>query len=205
MFGVEEFEAWALDYEREAAEMEAEGGYPFGGRTQVLDLVVELAHAEKGAKVLDLGCGPGILLERLVDAGCEAYGIDSARQMLALAEQRVPAAHLALADLRDDVPAEWGSGFRAIISTYAIHHISDADKIALIKRLLALLEPGGAVLIGDVAFATEEDRLAARAAAGESWDDDEFYTVAEVLAAELPNVRFHAVTPWSGVVEIRAS
>ena len=204
MFGVDEFEAWALDYERDAARWEAEGGYPFGGRTPVLNLVVELAHVGKGAKMLDLGCGPGILLERLAQEGCEVFGVDSARQMLALAEQRVPSAHLAQADLREDIPAEWGSGFRAIISTYAIHHIADADKIALIERLLGLLEPGGAVLIGDVAFACEEDRLAARAAAGESWDDDEFYTVADVLAAKLPGVRFHAVTPWSGVVEIRA-
>ena len=108
MFDVEGFDSWALDYEREAAEMEAEGGYPFGGRTQVLDLVAELAHVGKGAKVLDLGCGPGILLERFAQAGCEVYGIDSSNQMLALAEKRVPAAHLALADLRDELPAEWG-------------------------------------------------------------------------------------------------
>jgi putative AdoMet-dependent methyltransferase len=205
MFDVEGFDSWALDYEREAAEMEAEGGYPFGGRTQVLDLVAELAHAGTGAKVLDLGCGPGILLERFAQAGCEVYGIDSSNQMLALAEKRVPAAHLALADLRDELPAEWGSGFAAIISTYAIHHIPDADKIALIRRLLGLLAPGGAFLIGDVAFADEADRLAARAEAGESWDDDEYYTVVDVLAAELPGVSFHKVTPWSGVVEVRAS
>lgn len=205
MFDVEGFDSWALDYEREAAEMEAEGGYPFGGRTQVLDLVAELAHAGTGAKVLDLGCGPGILLERFAQAGCEVYGIDSSNQMLALAEKRVPTAHLALADLRDELPAEWGSGFAAIISTYAIHHIPDADKIALIRRLLGLLAPGGAFLIGDVAFADEADRLAARAEAGESWDDDEYYTVADVLAAELPGVSFHKVTPWSGVVEVRVS
>ena len=205
MFDVEGFDSWALDYEREAAEMEAEGGYPFGGRTQVLDLVAVLAHAGTGAKVLDLGCGPGILLERFAQAGCEVYGIDSSNQMLALAEKRVPAAHLALADLRDELPAEWGSGFAAIISTYAIHHIPDADKIALIRRLLGLLAPGGAFLIGDVAFADEADRLAARAEAGESWDDDEYYTVTDVLAAELPGVSFHKVTPWSGVVEVRAS
>ena len=203
MYDVEQFEAWALDYERDAERWEAEGGYPFGGRSQVMDVVKELAHLEKGAKVLDLGCGPGILLEELAQAGCEVYGVDSARQMLALAEKRVPSAHLNLADLRDELPAEWGSGFRAIISTYAIHHIDDADKVVLIRRLLGLLEPSGAVLIGDVAFQNVADRDAARAVAGDSWDDDEFYCVADQLAAELPGVRFHAVTPWSGVVEIR--
>ena len=203
MYGVDEFEAWALNYESDAARWEAEGGYPFGGRTQVLDLVTELAHPEAGAKVLDLGCGPGILLERFASAGCEVYGVDSARQMLALAEQRVPAARLALADLRDELPAEWGCGFRAIICTYAIHHIDDAEKVELVGRLLELLEPGGAVLIGDVAFQSRDDRLAARDAAGEDWDDDEFYCVADELAEALPGVSFHRVTPWSGVVEVR--
>ena len=203
MYGVEQFEEWALDYERDAATWETAGGYPFGGRTQVLGLVMELARPAEGAKVLDLGCGPGILLERFADAGCEVYGVDSARQMLALAEQRVPSAHLNLADLRDPLPAEWGSGFTAIISTYAIHHIADAEKVALIRRLLGLLEPGGAVLIGDVAFQSRDDLLAARESAGESWDDDEFYCVSDELDDELPGVRFHAVTPWSGVLEIR--
>ena len=203
MYDVEQFEAWALDYERDAARWEVEGGYPFGGRTQMMGLVKELAHLGAGAKVLDLGCGPGILLGELAEAGCDVYGVDSARQMLALAEKRVPSAHLNLADLRDELPAEWGSGFTAIISTYAIHHIDDADKVALIRRLLGLLEPGGAVLIGDVAFQSAADRDAARTVAGDSWDDDEFYCVADQLAAELLGVRFHAVTPWSGVVEIR--
>lgn len=202
MFDVEQFEAWALDYERDAARWEAQGGYPFGGRTQVLDLVVELVRPEAGAKVLDLGCGPGILLERLADVGCEVYGVDSARQMLALAEQRVPAAHLALADIRDELPVEWGSGFRAIISTYAIHHIADADKVTLINKLLELLEPGCSVLIGDVAFQSADDRDAAREAAGDDWDDDELYCVADELARHLSGVTFHQVTPWSGVVEV---
>ena len=204
MYGVEEFEDWAIDYESDVARWEAAGGYPFGGRTQVMDLVRELARPEAGAKVLDLGCGPGILLEELADAGCEAYGVDSARQMLALAEMRVPTAHLNLADLRDEIPAEWGRGFRAIISTYAIHHIPDDEKVGLIGRLLGLFEPGGAVLIGDVAFATRADLLAAREVAGEDWDDEEFYCVADELAQALPGVTFHKVTDWSGVVEVRA-
>ena len=187
MYDVEQFEAWALDYERDAARWEAEGGYPFGGRTQMMGLVKELAHLETGAKVLDLGCGPGILLGELADAGCEVYGVDSARQMLALAEKRVPSAHLNLADLRDE-----------------LHHLTDERKIVLLKRLLPLLKEGGCLYIGDISFPTRAAMEACRAANAGSWDDDEIYCVADELAAELPGVRFHAVTPWSGVVEIRA-
>lgn len=203
MYDVDQFEGWAVNYEQDAARWEAAGGYPFGGRTQVLRKVLELAGTRRGDKVLDLGCGPGVLLEPFSRAGCEVYGVDSARQMLALAERRVPGVHLCLADIRDALPAEWGSGFRAITCTYAIHHISDEDKVELIGYLLGLLEPGGAVLVGDVAFATREDLCAARAEAGDEWDDEELYCVADELAESLPGLSFHKVTDWAGVVEVR--
>lgn len=204
MYDVDEFDSWALDYESDAARWEAEGGYPFGGRSEVLDLVLRLAGPAPGAKVLDLGCGPGVLLAPFAEAGCEVYGVDSSRQMLALAERRVPTAHLDLADIRDGLPEGWGSGFAAITCTYAIHHISDEDKVALVRRLLGLLEPGGAVLIGDVAFQGTFDLLAARDVAGDDWDEDEIYCVADRLAEEVPGVVFHKVNDWAGVVEVRA-
>ena len=84
MYGVEEFEDWAIDYESDVARWEAAGGYPFGGRTQVMDLVRELARPEAGAKVLDLGCGPGILLKELADSG----QIPSAEQLAEAASQQ---------------------------------------------------------------------------------------------------------------------
>lgn len=204
MFGVEQFDQWALDYEREALEIEAHGGYPFEGRLAVLDEVLKRACAAGSGKVCDLGCGPGILLERIADAGCKPYGVDSSAQMLALAEKRVASAKLSLADIREPLPEEWGSDFAAFTCTYAIHHIPDEDKVALIRSLLSRLVPGGAVLIGDVAFATVADREAARAAAGEDWDDDEFYSVAEVLAPELPGLSFTRISPVAGIIEVRA-
>lgn len=203
MYDVEQFDEWALNYEQDAARWEAAGTYPFGGRTRVLERVLELAAVRPGDKVLDLGCGPAVLLEPLARAGCEVYGVDSSRQMLALAERRVPKARLALADLRDELPAEWGSGFRAITCTYAIHHITDAEKAELLDRLACLLGPGGAVLVGDVAFATRDDLLAARASAGEDWDEEELYCVADELSRQVPGLVFHKVNDWAGVVEVR--
>ena len=203
MYDVEQFDEWALSYEQDAARWEASGTYPFGGRSQVLDKVLELACPAPGDKVLDLGCGPAVLLEPLSRAGCAVYGVDSSVQMLALAERKVPAAHLALADLRDDLPVEWGSGFSAIACTYAIHHISNDEKAELIRSLIGLLAPGGAVLVGDVAFQSRADLLAAREAAGDEWDEDETYCVADELALQVPGIIFHKVNDWAGVLEVR--
>ncbi|MBQ6492208.1 MAG: class I SAM-dependent methyltransferase [Atopobiaceae bacterium] len=204
MYDVEQFDEWALNYERDAAAWEAEGRYPFGCRSAVLEKVLELAEPRPGAKVMDLGCGPGVLLDPFAREGCEVYGVDSSRQMLALAERKVPRAHLSLADIRDLPPVGWGRDFSAITCTYAIHHLDDSEKVALIGRLLGLLAPGGAVLVGDVAFESREDLLAMRERVGDEWDDDEIYCVADELAGEIPGLTFHKVCDWAGVVEVRA-
>lgn len=39
--------------------------------------VVALLDPQPGERVLDLGCGDGVLTERLVLAGCSVVGIDS--------------------------------------------------------------------------------------------------------------------------------
>ena len=45
-----------------------------------------------GGTVVDLGCGSGILAERMVDAGFDVLGVDISPAMIELAQQRVPSA-----------------------------------------------------------------------------------------------------------------
>lgn len=49
----------------------------------------ELRPAGPRARVLDLGCGTGALLEFLRKAGFAARGIDASPEMIAIAEQRL--------------------------------------------------------------------------------------------------------------------
>lgn len=49
----------------------------------------ELRRFGPGARVLDLGCGTGALLERVREAGFEACGIDASPEMAAVAEKRL--------------------------------------------------------------------------------------------------------------------
>ncbi len=49
---------------------------------------LELAR-ETGPRVLDLGCGTGMLACRLAADGCEVAGVDPAKGMLHLARSRV--------------------------------------------------------------------------------------------------------------------
>ena len=47
--------------------------------------------------------------------------------------------------------------YDAIVSTYALHHLTDEAKITFIQQLLPLLNAGGKIFIGDIAFQTRED------------------------------------------------
>jgi SAM-dependent methyltransferase len=61
-----------------------------------------------GAKVLELGCGTGLLTHRLLELGCDVTGVDNSTDMLAHVSERVRRIHsdievLALADRFDIV------------------------------------------------------------------------------------------------------
>jgi 2-polyprenyl-3-methyl-5-hydroxy-6-metoxy-1,4-benzoquinol methylase len=71
----------ATDYAANAGFVPALGG-------PVLDLLSPSA----GERILDLGCGDGILTAKIVDAGAEVLGVDASEDMIAAAKAR--GAHL---------------------------------------------------------------------------------------------------------------
>jgi putative AdoMet-dependent methyltransferase len=90
----------------------------------------------------------------------------------------MPDADLFQWDFTHGVPSVLeGCGFDFIVSTYAMHHLSDEAKIDFISDLLRLLNPEGVMLIEDVAFRTREELTACRKEYGDRWDSDEHYFV----------------------------
>ena len=51
--------------------------------------VVELLAPEPGEHILDLGCGDGVLTERIAAAGATVVAVDAAPDMVAAAQARV--------------------------------------------------------------------------------------------------------------------
>lgn len=98
-------------------------------------------------RALDLGCGDGRLLGLVLDARpetTEAIGVDSSPPMLDLArahfadDTRVT---IAEGDLRQTIT---GLGtFDAIVSGFAIHHLSHERKRSLFQEIAEMLRPGG--------------------------------------------------------------
>jgi putative AdoMet-dependent methyltransferase len=203
---VNEFDVWAASYDLDVG---AADGFPFAGYHAVLDAVVAMAKAEPGMAILELGIGTGNLALRFQALGCDVWGVDSSAAMLAKAVVKVPAAHLALADLTGDWPDDFDRRYERIVSSYTLHHLTLPAKVALLSRLAAMhLAPGGRVVVADVAFANRCALAAARRRWQEQWDEEDYWVADEaaeaLLAAGLVS-RYRQVSCCAGVFVVAAS
>jgi tRNA (cmo5U34)-methyltransferase len=99
------------------------------------------------SRVLDLGSGDGRLLGRVIEtcAPAEAVALDFSAVMLDRLRTRFAAsAHIAIVahDLEEPLPQELGT-FDAIVSCFAIHHLTDARKRTLYGEVFSRLRPHG--------------------------------------------------------------
>lgn len=98
------------------------------------------------AAVLDLGCGCGVPVARvLAGAGHRVTGVDISEVQVSRARTLVPAARFVQADV---TRAEFGDdSFDAIVSFYALIHVPVADQAGLLRRAGRWLRPGGWLLV----------------------------------------------------------
>lgn len=94
--------------------------------------------------ILDLGAGTGLLSEFVLNkiGPASLYLLDESAEMLAKAQQRLVkySPLVCIQQMTDPLPS---AKFHAIISSLAIHHLTDKDKRDLFKRIYESLLPGG--------------------------------------------------------------
>lgn len=179
-FPAGEFDRWAADYDAEVGRGQ---GFPFEGYERVLQRVFEMALAKPHLTVLELGCGTGNLTARFVQASCRVWGSDFSAEMLKIARRKITGANFFQHELGNPLPGDVPQRYARIVSTYVFHHFDQTGKINLLTALRAHLEPGGWIVIGDIAFASAGARQQAKQAAGEAWDEEEYWLVEDDLPA----------------------
>ena len=110
----------------------------------------------KTKRVLDLGCGDGIITDELIgkDPNIEAVLVDASTDMLTAAKERfkgnekIEFIESSFEGILED--GKVTGEFDFVVSSLAIHHLVMEKKAALFDYIFGLLRPGGAFVIIDV-------------------------------------------------------
>ena len=99
--------------------------------------VLDLLQPRPGERILDLGCGEGVLTEKLGATGAEVVGVDSSPGMVAAALERGLDARV-----MDATKLTFDQEFDAVFSNAALHWIKDDPDAAIVGAYRALRRPG---------------------------------------------------------------
>jgi SAM-dependent methyltransferase len=163
-------------------------------------------------RVLDVGCGEGMLARELADLVPSVSGIDADANSIDLARRQDPAGQLDLI-CGDFLTYPFAPGsFGMITSVAALHHM---DPAAALARMSWLMQPGGTLAIVGLARSRLPADLPWEAAAGFTnlgyrltrtfweqpsptvWPPPHTYAAIRRLAAEsLPGVRYRRHLLW---------
>ena len=98
--------------------------------------VVDLLAPKPGERILDLGCGDGVLTKKLADFGCDVVAVDSSVPQVEAARKLGLKAFVVSAE---ELP--YNAEFDAVFSNAVLHWIQRAD--VMLAGVYRSLKPGG--------------------------------------------------------------
>jgi 2-polyprenyl-6-hydroxyphenyl methylase/3-demethylubiquinone-9 3-methyltransferase len=101
-----------------------------------------------GMKILDVGCGAGLVTEPISRLGAAVLGIDAAERNVLVAERhaRSTGAPVLYRHALPEELADRSGAFDAVLSLEVVEHV--ADRPAFLAALVRLVAPGGILVIG---------------------------------------------------------
>jgi SAM-dependent methyltransferase len=120
----------------------------------VIEAVLDAAGARPGEVAVDLGCGSGQLSLPLARRGAAVTAVDVIPRMVELLRAKADdaglslVARVALMERLAFPPAS----LDLVVSNYALHHLHDREKLALVRTAATWLRPGGRMVVGDMMF-----------------------------------------------------
>ncbi|MDR3542184.1 MAG: class I SAM-dependent methyltransferase [Desulfosporosinus sp.] len=117
------------------------------GGFSLTDLGVQSCDFLPGARVLDVGCGSGATVERLVDLfHLQAIGIDPSEVLLECGKKKNPSLNL-IRGLGEDLPFP-ANHMDGVFAECALSVMIDPERV--LKEIYRVLKPGGWMVINDV-------------------------------------------------------
>lgn len=126
-----------------------EMGVRCGARMRVRTL---LSGVPRGSRVLDVGCGRGVMLRAMLDLGHEAHGVEITPEAAAGAD---PRAHIRIAPDLTDAEYETNS-FDAVVLWHVLEHLPRPDQT--LDELRRIIRPGGRLILAVPNFASWQSR-----------------------------------------------
>lgn len=130
-------------YNSIASEWNASRPFPSGVKMK------QIARLKKGQKVLDLGCGNGLVAGEIIARGVKYYGIDISNGLIKVARKKYNqeiksgVVQFKVGDACKKLPYQ-NNFFDAAVSFAVLHHIpSDDKRLKFLQELRRVLKPGG--------------------------------------------------------------
>lgn len=119
--------------------------------SHILDWLADAISAGDGDRVLDLACGPGIVMEAIASRGGQVVGIDVTPEMIRLARERLRRAKLMSCAWSVALAERLPFGhvcFTQVVTRLSFHHFADVPvSLAEVRRVL---RPKGQLVLADI-------------------------------------------------------
>jgi ubiquinone/menaquinone biosynthesis C-methylase UbiE len=117
--------------------------------------ILTLLDLKKADKVLDLGCGTGVLTRRIADhldtgAGGVSVGIDAAAKMIEVARKKRGNATCRFEVMAAESLSLEDESFDAVVSSLFFHHVPLDLKEKALSEAYRVLRPNGRLIIADM-------------------------------------------------------
>ncbi|MBM7716714.1 class I SAM-dependent methyltransferase [Siminovitchia sp. FSL H7-0308] len=144
------FDDWSKTYDQTVSGRDIEYKEVFEGYD---DILLEVAKKAKGY-IFEFGVGTGNLTEKMIKMEKEVYGIEPSKGMRNIARHKLPGATIVEGDFLEFPMPERNPD--TIVSTYAFHHLTDAEKADAIQNFGKMLGEGGRIVFADTIFVSIE-------------------------------------------------
>jgi ubiquinone biosynthesis O-methyltransferase len=114
------------------------------------DLILERTGPAAGRRILDVGCGDGVLALELAERGAQVTGVDTSARMIAAARERAKrAGHDVTFEVASAEALPFSPGtYDAVVAITILCFVEDAART--LREICRVLKPGGHLIIGEL-------------------------------------------------------